>query len=454
MQRGMGRREFLKNAAWMGAGAALVGQMAGCKSICCGRGSAVMGAHYAPIQNIKVAVIGLGMRGPGAVQCYSRIPGVEVAAVCDLIPERAEAQRKWLVSQGKPEPKVYAGSEEVWKKVCESPDINLIHITTPWLLHTPMAVYAMKAGKHAVSEVPIAVTLDQCWELVETSEKTRRHCMMLENCCYGESELFALMLCRKGVLGTLVHGEGAYLHDLRDLKMSKSGYQGMWRLKFSEQHTGNPYPMHGLGPICQYMGINRSDRMEYLVSVSSDQFGLSEYARETFGADSPEARQEYKLGDMNTTIIKTAKGRTIMVQHNTTTGRPYSRLNLIEGTKGILADYPLRVALAPHAHEWLNDQQLNELMDKYRHPLWSKNGEAARKFGGHGGMDFLLLLRLCYCLQNGLPLDIDVYDSALWASLVELTERSVLKRGSSVDVPDFTRGAWRTTEPLGIVDVG
>jgi hypothetical protein len=277
--------------------------------------------------------------------------------------------------------------------------------------------------------------------------------MMLENCCYGENEMLAMMLCRQNVLGTLVHGEGAYLHDLRSLKFSKSGYQGMWRLEYSKKHTGCPYPMHGLGPIAQYMNINRGDKFEFLTSVSSNQFGMSEYAVEKIGKDSPEAQQAYKLGDMSTTMIKTLKGRTIMVQHNTTSPRPYSRINTIYGTKGILADYPLRIALEPKAHGWLDDKQLGEVKEKYTHPLWTKSGDFAKKVGGHGGMDFLMDLRLCYCLQHGLPLDMNVYDAASWSCLVDLTERSTLKRGATMDIPDFTRGAWKTAEPLGIVTV-
>lgn len=452
----LGRRDFLRNAAWTSAGAVLAGGVSGCKSLdLFDRGGAqtVMGMRCKPQETIRVGVIGLGMRGPGAVQVYSDIPGVEVAALSDLLPERAERQLKWLKEKNKPDAALYAGSEDAWKKLCESDKVNLVHVTTPWLLHTPMALYAMRCGKPVVVEVPAAVTLDECWELVETSEKTRCHCMMLENCCYGENEMFALMLCRKGVLGELVHGEGAYLHDLRSLKFSASGYQGMWRLKYSKMHTGNPYPMHGLGPICQYMDINRGDRFEYLTSVSSGQFGMSRFASETFGKNSPEAKDTYRLGDMNTTVIRTCRGRTIMVQHDTTSPRPYSRINTISGTKGILTDYPLRVALSPSSHGWMNDADLAALKAKYIHPLWDKSGDAAKKSGGHGGMDYLLLLRLCYCLQNGLPLDIDVYDTALWSSLLELTERSALNRGASIDVPDFTRGGWKTAQPLGIVEV-
>jgi hypothetical protein len=277
--------------------------------------------------------------------------------------------------------------------------------------------------------------------------------MMLENCCYGDNELFALMLCRDGVLGDLVHGEAAYIHDLRAALFTRDENKDGWRLRFGTEHTGNPYPTHGLGPICQYMNINRGDKFDYLTSVSTNEFGFIQFARGKYGPDSKQASLKYKLGDMNTTIIKTAKGRTILVQHDTTSPRPYSRINTISGTKGIVSDYPLRVALDPKAHEWMKDEELAALKAKYTHPLWQKSGDTAKRVGGHGGMDFLMDLRLCHCLQNGLPLDIDVYDSALWSCLVELSEKSVLKRGASLDVPDFTRGAWKTATPLDIISV-
>lgn len=448
------RRDFLLGSACAGIGAtAIATQTAACATLPSGTGKSVMGLKTKPLPVVKVGIVGLGQRGPGAVDRLSKIQGVEIVAVCDLIKDRAEAQKNKLVKAGKREPKVFGGTQESWKAMVDLDEINLIYNCTPWQWHTPISVYAMKAGKHAVSEIPAALTVDECWELVETSEKTQMHYMMLENCCYGENEMLALMLCRQDVLGTLVHGEGAYIHDLRSLKFSKSGYQGMWRLEYSKNHTGCPYPMHGLGPIAQYMNINRGDKFEFMTSISSNQFGLTEFAQNKIGKDSPEALQPYKLGDMSTTIIKTFKGRTIMVQHDTTSPRPYSRINTISGTKGILADYPLRIALEPKAHGWLDDKQLNEVKEKYTHPLWKKSGDFAKKVGGHGGMDFLMDLRLCYCLQNGLPLDMDVYDAASWSCLLELTERSTLKRGATMDIPDFTRGAWKTAQPLGIVTV-
>ncbi|MFO7937152.1 MAG: acetylgalactosaminidase, partial [Kiritimatiellia bacterium] len=322
-----------------------------------------------------------------------------------------------------------------------------------WLWHTPMAVYAMKCGKHVALEVPAAMTLDECWQLVETAEATGKHCMMLENCCYGYNEMMMLNMCRQGILGDLVHGEAAYLHDLRKQKLMKKGYQGRWRLKWSMEHTGNPYPTHGLGPVCQYMNINRGDRFEYLSSISSAEFGLSLKSKEMFGDESPEALAGFKMGDMNTTIVRSYRGRSVMIQHNTTSPRPYSRLNTIYGTKGIVADYPLRAAFDPHAHKWLKEDELEEMRRKYMHPLWRKSGKLAKEAGGHGGMDFMMDLRLCHCLQHGLPFDMDVYDAALWSSIVALSERSSENRGGSVKVPDFTRGAWQTAAPLGIVNV-
>ncbi len=450
----MNRRGFLKAASIVGA-LAQTGfrDWAGFPMR---KGPCMAGFRAEPLEKVRVGVIGLGHRGPGAVQRLSSIPGVEITALGDLYEERVAKQVKALADKGKPAPKAYFGSKDEWRKLCESKEVDLVYICTPWLLHTPMAVYAMQCGKHAATEVPAAVTIEQCWQLVDTAETTQRHCMILENCCYGANEMLALMLCRKGVLGDLVHGEAAYIHDLRASNLneeSTGGYQAQWRLEWAKQHTGNPYPTHGLGPVCQYMDINRGDRFECLTSVSTAQFGLSLAAAAKYGKGSPQAKMAYKLGDMNTTLIKTYRGRTIMVQHDTTSPRPYSRLNTISGTRGILSDYPLRVALEPKAHEWMSEKALEELKANYTHPLWDKSGELAKKVGGHGGMDFLMELRLCHCLQKGLPLDIDVYDTALWSSLVELSESSVLDNGAPVKVPDFTRGGWKTAEPLGIVTV-
>ncbi len=451
----IGRRGFLSGTALAGAAAVAAGNVAGCKSVM-STGVAgdrtMMGFCAPPLDEVRVGFIGVGKRGPGAVRRLSRIPKTRVVAICDVFEDRAEKSAQDVVAAGHAKPQTYFGSEEAYKKLCERPDVNLVYVCTPWHFHVPMALYAMRCGKHVCVEVPISMTVEGCWSLVETSEKTRRHCMMLENCCYGQEELFALMLARNGLLGELVHGDCGYIHELR-AGLTDNTYYKNFTLEFFKHHTGNSYPTHGLGPIAQYMGINRGDRFERLVSLSSGEFGLSSFIREKYGESDPRSSYPYKTGDMSTTVIRTVKGRTIMVQYGRYSPRPYDRINLISGTKGTLRSYPLRVALEPNFHTWLDDKALEELKAKYTHPLWTKIGELAKKNGGHGGMDYIMEYRLCHCLLNGLPLDQDVYDGAAWSSLVELTERSVLKDGASVEVPDFTRGAWRNAKPLGIVEV-
>ncbi len=460
------RRDFIKGTAWMGAVAALSSGYGGTKVFSSGHMTAFADK---PLKTVRVGVVGLGMRGPGAVHRLAAIPGVEVVALCDLYKNRVERQTKYLTSRGKKAPREYyvydasqvPGKDETsaYRALCES-DLDLVYVATPWALHAPVALYAMEHGKHTAIEVPSAMTIEECWALVETSERTHRHCMQLENCCYGNVEMLSLNLVRKGVLGEILHGEGAYIHDLRHLNYldpAKGGYQGYWRLKWNEKHYGNPYPTHGLVPLMQAMNINRGDRFDYLSCYATKQAGMDLYAKNKFGADSWQGKLSPKRGDMSTTLIRTVNGKTIMVQHDVTSPRPYSRINLLSGTKGTLNDYPFRIAFEEKegagAHGWFNAEKTKEIREKYCHPLWKSAGELAKKMGGHGGMDFLMDLRLCYCLQNGLPLDMDVYDLAASCAVCELSERSVLNRGNSVDVPDFTRGGWKTAKPLGIVEI-
>ena len=418
------------------------------------KGKSVMDLRCEPLNTVRIGLIGLGMRGSGSLTRLIQVDGAEIIAISDVVPKAVKEANKQITDAGLKPAIEYTGEED-WKKICERDDIDLIYLCTPWLLHTPIAVYAMKHGKHAACEVPGAVTLDECWELVNTAEETQRHFMMLENCCYDFFELNTLNMARNGVFGDIYHAEGAYLHDLRWLKfMKEGGYHNMWRLDYSKNHTGNPYPTHGLGPVAQIMGINRGDRFDYLTSVSANQIGMTLYAKEKFGENSPEALQNYMLGDMNTTLIRTIKGKTIMIQHDTTSPRPYSRIHLISGTKGMAVKYPEpAIALEPGAHEFLKKEDFDALMKKYEHPLASQMGKKAKKVGGHGGMDFIMDYRLIYCLRKGLPLDQDVYDAAAWCSIVPLSEKSVLNRGNSIDIPDFTRGAWEKAEPWPIVTI-
>ena len=457
------RRDFLKGAFWMGAAAVAAHGMAENVRI---SGSGKMTTyHDKPLRNLRVGVVGLG-RGQAGISGFTLVPGGYIAAICDINAARRARTLKYLADKKAPTPKIYGDKgPEDWKRMCEDPEIDLIYNSTPWQLHVPIALYAMEHGKHVVTEVPSAFTVEECWKLVETSERTQRHCMQLENCCYGETEMLAYNLVHLGLLGEISHGEGAYIHDLRTYNYEKwdeekggGGYWDYWRLRHNAAHGGNQYPTHGLGPICLDMDINRGDRFDFLVSVDSKQAGFEEVGKGLHADDPWRSGLKVKMADMNTSIIKTVMGRTIMVQHNVGTAHPYSRLNLIQGTRGVLQDYPLRIAieesLGKGAHGF-DEKKTQEIRQKYKHPLWKTRDEIAKRMPvtGHGGMDFLMILRLSFCLQNGLPLDMNVYDLASWCCLCELTEKSADNRGRSMDIPDFTRGGWKTAPKLGLVDV-
>lgn len=411
-----------------------------------------MCGYAAPkIPVVKVGVIGLGMRGPGAVDRLSKIEGVQITALCDLIPERVDKVKASLQGTAH-SPTSYSGSVYAWKKMIDQEQLDLVYIATPWDWHAPMAVYAMENGKHTAIEVPAAKTLEECWQLVEVSEKTKMHCMMLENCCYDFFELMTLSMKRAGFFGEIVHTEGAYIHDLLWLNFMKKedgGYQDMWRLK-ENYRDGNLYATHGLGPIAQIMDINRGDQMDYLTSLSSADFHMAAKARELAEQDNffgSFAEKRYG-GNMNTTIVKTKKGRSILIQHDVTSPRPYSRLHTISGTEGYAQKYPSpKVA---KGHSWMKEEEMKALEAQYTPEIVKKVGELAKQIGGHGGMDFMMDWRLIDCLRNGLPLDQDVYDAALWSAISPLSEWSVANRSNSIDIPDFTGGAWKTNKPVDI----
>ncbi len=397
-----------------------------------------------PIDTVRMAIIGLGMRGSQAVKRYTYIKGAKVVALADVVPKHVERAQRFLKEAGEPAADTYTGKTD-WKKICERDDIDLVYVCTHWDLHTPIAVYAMEQGKHAALEVPAALTIDECWQLVNTSERTRKHCMQLENCNYDFFEMATLNMAQQGVFGEIVHAEGAYIHDLRWLNFEEEGgYWNMWRLKHLEKEDGNTYPTHGMGPIAHILNIHRGDRMNYLVSVSSDQFGMTAYAKEKFGDTSKYAQTNYAKGDMSTSIIKTIKGKTMVIEHDVTSPRPYSRIHLVSGTKGFARKWPQKgIALEPNAHHFLKKEEMNALLSKYEHPIVKEVGEKARQVGGHGGMDFIMDYRLIYCLRHGLPLDQDVYDAAEWSSIIQLSKISNANQGMPVSVPDFTRGAWK-----------
>ncbi|NHE56090.1 Gfo/Idh/MocA family protein [Cyclobacterium plantarum] len=448
------RRDFLKVGSLLGL-AGLSGWSSEVKAAPTKRRAALANFNMSgfaapPLEKVRIGFVGLGNRGPGAVVRMSKIEGVEIKALCDLRPERI-AHVKDRIKDTPHKPAVYTGSEEAWKKMCESEDLDLIYIATPWYLHAPMAVYAMEQGKHAATEVPAAISLDECWQLVETSEKTRKHCMMLENTCYDFFELLTLNLARQGYFGEIIHGEGAYIHDILEGNFSKTKYYDMWRLK-QNLRNGNLYPTHGLGPVAQIMNINRGDQMDYLVAVSSDDFMMGEKAKALAAEDDfyKELAGKSFRGNMNTTTIKTHRGRTIMLQHDVTSPRPYSRLHTISGTKAYAQKYPEPGKISTGHEGWLSEEAMKELEEGFYPPIVKKIGEFAKQIGGHGGMDFLMDWRLIDCLRNGIPLDMDVYDAASWSAIAPLSEWSVANRSENIDVPDFTRGAWRNNQPVDV----
>ena len=407
----------------------------------------MLGYATAPIEHVRVGIIGLGMRGKGFAKRLTIIEGAEVVAICDLVQENLDKTQNIIAKAGGKRADEYIG-KKAWKELCQRKDIDLVYIITPWEEHTPMAVYAMEHGKHVAVEVPAATSVAECWQLVDTSERTRKHCMMLENCVYDHFELTALNMAQQGLFGEIIHGEGAYIHNLDEFW---GGYYNNWRLKFNQTHRGDVYATHGLGPICQAMNIHRGDRMTHLVSMDTESWVGKSLAKKSLGSD------EFANGDHTTTLIRTHKGKTIELQHNVYTPRPYNRLYQLTGTKGFANKYPVEGILLQldesnsnvvpdhenlSAHKFLPKKVFKELMEKYRHPIQKDLMEKAKKVGGHGGMDFIMDSRLIYCLRNGLPLDQDVYDAAEWSCIGELTAASIKHNSMPVAFPDFTRGEW------------
>jgi len=439
------RREFLQTAAALGLGATLVRDAPAQQPAT--QSPTLFAAP--PMERVRIGFVGVGGQGGVHVDNLLKIEGVELRAICDIVEWKVARAQDAVVAADQPKPAGYARGPRDFERMCAEQDLDLVFTATPWEWHVPVMLAAMQHGKHAVTEVPAAMTVDDCWQLVEAAEKLKKHCVMMENCCYDRREMLALHLVRKGMLGELLHAECGYLHDLRATKFAKEG-EGLWRRAWSQQADGNLYPTHGLGPIAQCMDINRGNRFDFLVSMSSNHRGLEQYAAQHFADADPRRRERYKLGDVNLTLIRTLKGQTIFLSHNTNNPRPYSRLNLLQGTTGIIQGWPDRIHIEGRSpeHAW---EPLTRYYDEFEHPLW-KSARVQGATAGHGGMDFLEDWRLIQCLRAGLPTDQTVYEAAAWSAIVELTQRSVAARGRPQDVPDFTRGKWQTTPPLGIVE--
>lgn len=415
----------------------------------------VVGLVTPKLENVRVGFIGLGMRGPGAVQRFTHIPGTQIVALCDIRPERVEKTQEILDKAGVERAAEYAGKEDSWKALCERDDIDLVYIATDWAHHAEMGIYAMEHGKHVAIEVPAAMTLDQIWGLINTSEKTQKHCMQLENCVYDFFELTTLNMAQQGLFGEILHTEGSYIHNLEEFWPY---YWNNWRLDYNRKHRGDVYATHGMGPACQLLDIHRGDKMNYLVAMDTKSVNGKANAKKYYKEDQV---NDFKNGDHTLTLIRTENEKTIHIQHNVMTPRPYSRMYQLTGTKGFANKYPQSgYALEPaqidssivpnhedlNSHGYVSEDVKKALMEKYKHPIHQELEEMAKKVGGHGGMDFIMDYRLIYCLQNGLPLDMDVYDLAEWCSLAELTAISIENNSAPVEVPDFTRGHWNDTK--------
>lgn len=406
-----------------------------------------MSGFSAPkINTVRVGVIGLGQRGPAHVKTMNRIDGVEIKALCDLRPEKAESAKKILKNTDH-NPELYSGSPDEWKKLCERNDIDLVIITTPWYMHAEMAVYAMEHGKHVASEVPAAATIGEAWKLVETAERTRKHCMMLENYSYMPFQLVMLNMAKRGFFGEIVHGDCAYNTSKMKNNFNKNLYWNMWWLRQYGSRNGNIYPTHGLGPVAQMMDINRGDKFEFLVSVESKDFMMQAKAKELAAKDPffEEFTDLHYRGNMSVTTIKTTQGRTIMLQHDATSPSPHNMIHGIYGTKGAVLYDPQPPRISTGNHKWASEEEFETIKKKYTPEIFHKLNELSKN-SGHGGSDLKIDWRLIDCLHNGLPLDQDVYDAAAWSSILPLSEWSVRNNSNSVKIPDFTAGSWNTNK--------
>lgn len=402
----------------------------------------ILNLRHTPIQIVRVGIIGLGNRGIANLKRYLQLElhGVEITALADVSDTSVHKAQSILKENNRAKASSYVGIE-AWKDLCQNSQVNLVMICTDWLTHCKMATYAMECGKHVALEVPAAITVDECWKLVHTAEKTSMHCTMLENCCYDPFALTTLNMVRQGLLGEMSHVEGAYIHDLRPYYFkseAEGGTHNNWTLDYCTKHTGNPYPTHGLGPISKVLDLNNQDYMVSLTSMSSCQQSLSQFAKQHYGEMTDEAKVAFKMGDMNTTLIKTAKGKTIMLQYSVALPRPYNRSYTLCGTKGFIQKYPVEtITLDPNGESPLSLSERNEILLKYEHPFVTEIGKPAKERGIDNTMNYMMDYRLIDCLQKGLPLDISLYEAVQWSCIAELSEKSVLLDGRPVRIPNF-----------------
>jgi len=451
------RRDLLKQALATGAGLAAAGALTPLPAIAESITAAtapdavparpvgaktMKGVPFTRHPVVRFAIVGTGLRGRSILSELLAIDGIKIVAVADIAPEKAARAVKMCTDAGQEAPAVYTNGERDYERLVQRDDIDYVYTATPWEWHVPVLLAALRAGKHCGAECPVGTTLKDLWALVDASEQAQRHCMQLENCNYGYNEMLVNRLVHDGVLGEVLYGSAAYLHDLRHI-LFENRDEGLWRRAWHTKMDGNLYPTHGLGPVAWYMDLNAGDRMTYLVSMSTPERGLTLHREETVkDRTDPKWRERYITGDLNSSLIMTAKGRNILLQHDVSNPRPYSRLNGVQGTKGVFEDYPARIYVEGQAGGE-RFGPIDRFKQTHEDPLWTRVGELARKKGGHGGMDFIMAYRLVECMREGLVPDMDVYDAASWSAPMPLSQMSVAKGSAPMQFPDFTRGAWQ-----------
>lgn len=441
-ERPISRRDLLKVAGAAGAAAALAPRDAsGAAPPRSMRRDTMLGVPFTRHETVRLAIVGTGLRGTSVLREWLAVDGVRITALADIVPEKAARAAQLVTAAGQPAPALYTAGERDFERLVARDDIDIVYTATPWQWHVPVCLAAMKAGKHAATEVPAATTLEDCWELVRTSEETRRHCLMMENCNYNFNEMLLDRMVKDGVFGEILYAEAAYIHDLREI-LFENRDEGLWRRDWHTHRDGNFYPTHGLGPVAWYLDIHKGDRFDYLVSMSTPERGLTEWRARHEPVGTAKWQEQYGAGDINSSLIKTVRGKTILLQHNVTLPTPYSRLNAVRGTRGAFEDFPARFYVdgegRPHAWRTLDDAT----RERYTHPLWARIGAIARAKGGHGGMDYIMAYRLIETMREGLPPDFDVYDAAAWSAPWPLSEASLALSSAPVRFPDFTRGGW------------
>jgi predicted dehydrogenase len=440
----MHRRTFIKNSSIASAGFAIL----------------PTGTLFTSNKIVKVAVIGTGLRGQDHVELLLKRNDTEIVAICDVDEGMLTMAKKLFADAKKPMPKIFTGSNVAYEAVLKLPEIEAVIIATPWEWHAPMCIAALEAGKYVGTEVVLGTTLQQHWDVVQAAEHYKGHVMMLENVCYRRDVMAILNMVRQGMFGELIHLQGGYQHDLRGVKFNDGktpydsgvefgtkGYsEAKWRTNHSMHRNGDLYPTHGIGPIANFININKGNRFLNLCSFSSKARGLHQYVVKKGGASHPNAAVDFKLGDVVTTSINTVNGETILLQHDTNLPRPYSLGFRVQGTNGLWMDVnnSLHIEGLTEKHRW---DKAQTFLDKYDHPLWKKYSNDAEG-AGHGGMDFFVINAFIESVKRKINTPMDVYDAATWSAITPLSEQSIQLGNQTIEFPDFTKGKWMYNTPI------